>query len=163
MPAVRAEFARLDHDLPLFDVRSMTERADLSLTSRRVAMLLALSVGAAALFLSAVGIYGVLAYLVAQRTREIGIRIALGSTAGGVFKLVLREGAALGGSGLALGLAGAFALRRALENQIYGVGPNDPLVLCAAMAVLGSIALAASILPARRATRVDPAVVLNQQ
>ena len=141
----------------------MQERADLSLTSRRVAMLLALSFGAVALFLSAVGIYGVLAYLVAQRTREIGIRIALGSTAGGVFKLVLREGAALGGSGLALGLAGAFALRRALENQIYGVGPTDPLVLCGVVATLGTIALAASVLPARRATRVDPVVALSQQ
>jgi predicted permease len=163
MPSVRAELARIDHDLPLYDVRSMTERADLSLNSRRVAMLLALSFGAVALFLSAVGIYGVLAYLVAQRTREIGIRIALGSTAGGVFRLVLREGAALGGSGLALGLAGAFALRRALENQIYGVGPTDPVVLCAVMAALATIALAASILPARRATRVDPVVALNQQ
>jgi predicted permease len=163
MPAVRSELARMDHDLPLFDVRSMQERADLSLTSRRVAMLLALSFGAVALFLSAVGIYGVLAYLVAQRTREIGIRIALGSTAGGVFKLVLREGAALGGSGLALGLGGAFALRRALENQIYGVGPTDPLVLCAVMTTLGTIALAASVLPARRATRVDPVVALSQQ
>ena len=126
-------------------------------------MLLAISFGCVALFLSAVGIYGVLAYLVAQRTREIGIRIALGSTPSGVFRLVLREGLRLVGGGLVLGLAGAFALRRALENQIHGVRSADPLVIGIVIAMLGAIALAACVLPARRATRVDPAVVLNQQ
>ena len=125
--------------------------------------MLATSFGLLSLLLSAVGIYGVLAYLVTQRSREIGIRIALGSTTRGIFKLVLREGLWLVMGGLVLGLAGAVGLRRALESQVYGLGVMDPVVIGAVVVSLGMIGLIACLLPARRATRVDPVTVLNQQ
>jgi predicted permease len=159
--SMRAEIAKIDPELPLFDVRTMTERADLSLLPRRTAMILALSFAGVALFLSAIGIYGVLTYLVTQRTKEIGIRIALGSSAGDVFQLMLREGTMLVLVGLALGLGGTIALRRAIENQIYGIRPLDPVVLSTVVVMLGLIALTACALPARRATRVDPVDVLK--
>ena len=126
-------------------------------------MLLAISFGFISLFLSSIGIYGVLAYLVTQRTREIGIRIALGSTARGIFKLVLREGLLLVACGLVLGLVGTVALRRSLQSEIYGLGAMDPVVMGIVMATLGIIAVAACSLPARRATQVDPVAVLTQQ
>jgi ABC-type antimicrobial peptide transport system permease subunit len=126
-------------------------------------MLLANLFAGVALFLASLGIYGVLAYLVAQRTREIGIRVALGSTRAGILHLVLREGFKLVAIGLVLGIAGAASLQRALASEIYGVQPYDPLVIAGVMVLLGSIALAACAVPARRAMRVDPIVVLRYQ
>ena len=161
--ALRTEIARLDPDLAIFDVHSMSERIDLSLSSRRTSMLLANLFAGVALFLASLGIYGVLAYLVAQRTREIGIRVALGSTRAGILQLVLREGFKLVAIGLVLGIAGAASLQRALASEIYGVQAYDPLVIAGVMALLGSIALAACAVPARRAMRVDPIVVLRYQ
>jgi ABC-type antimicrobial peptide transport system permease subunit len=105
----------------------------------------------------------VLAYLVTQRRREIGIRIALGSTASGIVKLVMSEGLRLVAIGLVLGAAGAVALRGTLEKEIYGVRPFEPSVISGVVVVLGAIALAACLLPARRAMRVDPVVVLSDQ
>jgi len=163
LPAVRAELKKLDPAMPFSNVRTMTEYASLSLMSRRAAMLLAISFGFISLFLSSIGIYGVLAYLVTQRTREIGIRIALGSTARGIFRLVLREGLLLVACGLVLGVAGTVALRRSLQSEIYGLGAMDPMVMGIVMATLGIIAVAACSLPARRATQVDPVAVLTQQ
>src|SRR6516165_4553769 len=161
--ALRTEIARLDPDLAIFDVHSMSERIDLSLSSRRTSMLLANLFAGVALFLASLGIYGVLAYLVAQRTREIGIRVARGSTRAGILQLVLREGFKLVAIGLVLGIAGAASLQRALASEIYGVQAYDPLVIAGVMALLGSIALAACAVPARRAMRVDPIVVLRYQ
>jgi predicted permease len=161
--AVRAAIARIDPELALFDVRTMEERAELSMSSRRTALLLAVGYGAVALLLSAIGIYGILAYQVTQRRREFGIRVALGSTAAGVVKLVLREGLLLAAVGLAAGLGGAVALRRVAENEVYGVGTLDPLVISSVVLLLGAVVLAASFLPARRAVRVQPMRVLNQQ
>ncbi|HEV3202298.1 MAG TPA: ABC transporter permease [Bryobacteraceae bacterium] len=161
--AVRAEIAGIDPELALFDIHTMEQRAELSLAARKTSMMLALGFGGVALFLSAVGIYGVLAYLVSQRRREIGIRIALGSTAAAILRLVMGEGLALVGTGLAVGVAGAVLLRRAVETLIYGVSPLDPLVLAAVTVVLAAVALAACGLPARRAMRVDPVVVLTEQ
>ena len=161
--AVRTAVARIDPELALFDVKTMDERTALSLSSRRTSLLLALAFGGLALFLSAVGIYGVLAYLVAQRRREIAIRVALGSTGAGVVRLVLREGLVLVAIGLAAGLAGAVALQKAVASQIYGVRPLDPLVIGGVTVLLGTIALAACALPARRATRVDPVEVLKEE
>ena len=160
---VRAVVARIDPELALFDVRTMGERAELSVSSRRTSMMLALAFGGLALFLSAIGIYGVLAYLVAQRRREIGIRVALGSTGAGIVRLVLREGMLLVAIGLAAGLAGAVALQNAVANQVYGVRPLDPLVLGSVAALLGIIALVACVAPARRAVRLDPVRVLAEQ
>jgi ABC-type antimicrobial peptide transport system permease subunit len=144
----------------VFDVQTLEQRMEKSLVSRRSPVVLALGFGAVALFLSAIGIYGVLAYLVTQRRKEIGIRIALGSSAASIFELVLREGLLLVGGGFALGAAGAFALRRSLESQLFGVSAGDPLVLAAVTAVLAGVAIAACALPARRATRIDPIVAL---
>jgi putative ABC transport system permease protein len=115
-----------------------------------------------ALFLSAIGIYGVLAYLVTQRTKEIGIRIALGSSAGAIFELVLREGLVLVGGGFALGAAGAFAVRKSLESQLFGVTATDPMVIAVVTGTLALVAMLACALPARRATRIDPIVALTQ-
>jgi ABC-type antimicrobial peptide transport system permease subunit len=114
------------------------------------------------LLLAALGIYGVLAYLVAQRRREIGIRIALGSSPRAVFRLVLDEGALLTATGLVLGLTGALALAQTLEDHVFGIAPTNPLVLGAVALVTGAIGVLACMSPALHATRVDPAVVLTE-
>jgi putative ABC transport system permease protein len=141
----------------------MSERIDLSLAPRRTSMLLANAFGGVALFLASLGIYGVLAYLVAQRTREIGIRVALGSTRGGILRLVLQEGFKLVAAGFVLGMVSAVFLQKAVAKQIYGVQPYDPLVLAGVMALLAGIALVACAVPARRAMGVDPVVVLRYE
>ena len=159
---LREAIASLDRELPVYDMQTMEERTDKSLMARRSPMVLSLAFGVVALFLSAIGIYGVLAYLVTQRTKEIGIRIALGSSARAVFELVLREGLLLIVAGFAFGAAGAFALRRTLQSQLFGVSAGDPLVLAAVTALLAAVAIAACALPARRATRIDPIVALAE-
>ena len=160
--AVRAQFARLDRELPMFDVETMADRADQSLATRRSSMLLSMAFGGLALFLAAIGIYGVLAYLVTLRTKEIGIRIALGSSTLAVFQLILSEGALLILTGLTLGAAGAVGLRRTVENELFGVRASDPIVLVMALTVLAVVALVACAIPARRATRIDPVVALAE-
>jgi hypothetical protein len=150
--AVRETFARVDRELPVFNVQTMAERTDRSLVTRRTPMLLSMAFGFIALFLAAVGIYGVLAYLVTQRRKEIGIRIALGSSAAAVLRLVLREGVVLIAGGFALGAAGTVAVRRGLESQLFGVRAADPVVLVLAIVTLAAVAVAACLLPARRAT-----------
>ncbi|PYV13429.1 MAG: hypothetical protein DMG07_14575 [Acidobacteria bacterium] len=161
--ALRSAVAELDPELPLYDVHAMKERIDDSLVTRRLPMLVTVGFGAAALVLATIGVYGVLAYMVAQRTREIGIRMALGSSAGGIFGLVLREGAAIVGAGVLLGLGGAAALAKYVAAVLYNVRPLDPRVALSVSALLGAVALLASVLPARRAAAVDPVVALREQ
>jgi len=163
VPAIRAHIAAIDPEMPLFDVRTMTQREELSLSSRRTSMLLGLAFGILALFLAALGIYGVLAYLVAQRRKEIGIRVALGSTHSRIVKLVLREGLTLVGTGLILGIVSSISLRSIVQNEIYGVAPLDPFVLGSVAMLFTVVALVACIIPARRAMQVDPAIVLSEQ
>jgi predicted permease len=160
--AVRGALNGLDRELPVFDIQSMDARMEKSLVSRKSPVVLSLSFGAIALFLSAIGIYGVLAYLVTQRRREIGIRIALGSSARAIFDLVLREGLILIAGGFVLGAIGAIALRKSLASQLFGVSVGDPMVIAAVTALLALVAGAACALPARRATRIDPIVALSE-
>jgi len=162
-PAVRRTVASVDPELPVYDVQTMRQLTDHALLSRRSPLMLSVGFGAMALLLAAIGIYGVLAYLVTQRTREIGIRIALGSTRRRIFDLILREGLVVVGAGLVLGLAGAFALSRGLQSQLYRVQPTDPRVFAGTTAVLGAVALAACLLPAGRATRINPITALRQE
>ena len=161
--AVRARFASIAPNLALFDVHTMEERGDLALASRRASLTLALFFGGLALFLSGIGIYGVLAYLVTQRRREIGIRTALGCTASGVVKLIVREALWLLGAGLVVGVVGSVALRSVVAGQLYGVKALDPAVMASAILTLAVAGLFACVLPARRATRVDPVTVLREQ
>jgi ABC-type antimicrobial peptide transport system permease subunit len=161
--AVRTSFSGVAPSLALFDLHTMEERGDLALAGRRASLTLAMLFGCLALFLSAIGIYGVLAYLVTQRQREIGIRAALGCTAGGVVKLVVSEALWLLGAGLILGVAGSVALRSVVTGQLYGVKPLDPAVISAVILTLAVVGLAACVVPARRATRVDPMTVLREQ
>jgi predicted permease len=162
MSAARAAMNEIDPSMPLAEVRTMTDYAATSLMPRRTAMMLATAFGIVALLLAAIGLYGVLAYLVAQRSREIGVRLALGSTTRAIVRLVLREGAMLVMSGLALGLVGALALRGVLASQVFGLGTLDPVVIGGAVLLLGATALAACALPARRAAQLNPAVALSR-
>jgi len=159
--SIRREIAAIDAELPFYGVLTMEERVRESMAGRRTAMMLAVGFGLIALMLATVGIYGVLAYQVTQRTREIGIRMALGSNAGRVFSLILGEGAALLAVGFMLGLAGAFAMRQALAGELYGVDPMEPSVLSGVAALLAVVGLAACALPARRAARIDPVIALG--
>ncbi|HEY7190350.1 MAG TPA: ABC transporter permease [Vicinamibacterales bacterium] len=160
--ALRREIAAIDGQLPMFDMEPMSHWIDRSLADRRSPALLSIAFGLVALFLSAIGIYGVLAYLVTQRTKEIGIRVALGSSASAVFGLVLREGLLLVGIGLVLGGIGSFLLRRTLESLLFGITASDPTVLLLVSGGLAAVALAACCVPARRATRIDPLVALTE-
>jgi predicted permease len=160
--ALRREVAAIDPQLPVFEMQPMSYWADRSLARRRSPALLSIAFGFVALFLSAIGIYGVLAYLVTQRRKEIGIRVALGSSAAGVFRLVLREGLGLVAAGLLVGGVGSVLLRRTLESQLFGVTASNPLVLLVVSAGLAAVALIACAVPARRATRIDPLIALTE-
>jgi predicted permease len=162
-PAIRQQLRALDPELPLYSVRTMTDRMNESLADRRTPMVVALVFAVVALFLAAIGLYGVLAYQVSQRTREIGIRLALGSDARRVFGLIVKEGMTLMVAGFVVGITGAFAIRRTMAAQLYGVGPMDPLVLGGVATVLAIVTFAACTLPARRASRIDPIVSLSEQ
>jgi predicted permease len=159
---LRREIAKLDPQLPLFRVQPMQQWIDDALVGRRVPMLLALSFGVVALFLAAVGIYGVLAYSVAERRRELGVRLALGGTTGSVFRLVLRDGVIIIGLGVVAGIAGALAVGQSMRSVLFNVTPFEPGVLGAVTGALVLIAFVASAIPALRASRTNPTVVLGK-
>jgi len=161
--AIRAELRRVDPELALFDVKSMGERLSDSMGNRRAAMAICLVFAALALVLSALGIYGVLAYTVTQRTREFGIRMALGAARTDVLGLVVRQGLKLASIGLAIGVAGALALTRLMTTMLFQVKPDDPAVYALALTVLLTVAALASLIPALRAVRVQPATALHQE
>jgi putative ABC transport system permease protein len=162
VPAIRQQLRAIDPELPLYSVRTMAARMHESLADRRTPMVLVIVFAIVALFLAAVGIYGVLAYQVSQRRKEIGIRVALGSDSRSIFGLIVKEGMSLMAGGLVAGLAGAFATRRTLAAQLYGVGPLDPVVLGSVGLMLALVAFTACSLPARRATRIDPVIALGE-
>jgi putative ABC transport system permease protein len=161
--AIRREVRAVDPNEPVFRVRTMDEVVSAALAERRFTMLLLALFAATALALSAIGIYGVMAYFVTQRTHEIGIRMALGASPRAVLGLVLGQGAKLAAAGVAAGLLGAMALTRAIATLLFGVSPRDPATLVAFSLVLSAIALLACYIPARRATRVDPIRALRYE
>jgi putative ABC transport system permease protein len=161
VPTLRREVAALDPLLPLANIDSLDHLLDATVAGRRLTLLVFLLFGAIAVALSAVGVYGVLAYLVGQRTREIGLRLAIGASPSDVVRLFLREGSVLILLGVSVGLAGALAGGRWIAALLFGVTPADPATFAAAVLTLGATAACATYFPARRAARIDPAVALR--
>ena len=161
IPAIRGEVAALDKDLTLYAVKTMSEQIESTLWQQRMAAGLIGIFGLLALALAAIGIYGVIAHSVEQRTREIGIRMALGADARAVRRMILRQGFTLVLTGVLVGLAGAFTLTRLMSWVLYGVSATDPLTFVISSVVLVGAALGACLVPARRATRVDPMIALR--
>jgi putative ABC transport system permease protein len=165
--AVRAEVLKLDKEQPIARVRPLETIVSDSIARQRFSMLLLAIFAAVALVLAAVGLYGVVSYSVAQRTHEIGIRMALGASSSDVLRMVIGQGMRLAGAGMLFGLVGAFVVTRALKGMLsdllFGVSVSDPVTFTAIPLVLLSVALAATYIPARRATRVDPMVALRHE
>jgi macrolide transport system ATP-binding/permease protein len=165
LSAIRREVQALDEDLPIFDVKTVTEHMDISLTPLRMATTLLGILGGLALLLASVGLYAVVAYSVTLRTREFGIRMAIGARSVQVLKSVLARGTVLATIGMAIGLALALAMARAMSNLglLYGIGATDPATFIGMSLLLVSVALLASYFPARRAMKVDPVTTLRQE
>jgi predicted permease len=161
LSAAKNELRNLDPDLPFYFVRTMEQRVDESLARRRFSMLLLVVFASVALVLATVGIYGVMAYLVNQGTRELGIRIALGASRGNILNLVVRQGAMLAFSGVAIGLAAAFLLTRLMRSLLFGVEATDPITFAGISVLLAMITLLASYIPAQRAARIEPLISLR--
>jgi putative ABC transport system permease protein len=163
VPAVRHEILAIDPDQPIAEVRTMEQRISESLSSRRFNMLLLGSFAALALVLAGIGIYGLVAYSVTQRTHEIGVRVALGAQNRDVLTLLVGEGMTLALLGVGVGLAAALALTRVMSGLLFGVSPTDPATFGTITVVLARVALAASYVPARRAARVNPVTALRNE
>ena len=161
--ALRSEIQALDPNLSVLDVETMSERVNQSLQGERTQATLLGSAGVIALLLASLGLYGVMSYMVAQRTREIGIRMALGASRGNVLGLVLKQGATLVSVGVVIGLGAAFGLTRLLASSLFGITAVDPLTFAGTSLVLVLVSLVASYLPARRATKVDPIIALRYE
>jgi predicted permease len=163
LASLQAELREVDRDLPLFDVAPMEAVVDGSVSQRRFSMLLLLIFAGVAVVLASLGIYGVIAYTVTQRQRELGIRMALGARQADILGLMVGQGMRMTLMGVGLGLALALVLGRLLSTLLYGVRAHDPLTFVGVAALLVGVALVASWLPARRATRVDPAITLRAE
>jgi predicted permease len=161
--AIRTAARQIDPELPIYDVKAMSARVAASVVDRRAAMVLCAIFGALALLLSAIGIYGVLAYAVTQRTREFGIRTALGAAKGDIVGMVVGNGLRLAGLGLLIGAAAAFVVTRLMTTMLYDVKPADPGVFAGVAAVLGGVALIASLIPSLRAAAIRPSVALRYE
>lgn len=163
VPQFRADVASLDKGAPLLAISTLGLVVRASAFEQQTAATVIGILGALALFLAAIGLYGIMAYSTVRRTREIGIRMALGAARADALHLVLREGLRLAAAGIALGFAGALALTRGLTKMLYGVSPRDPVTLLSVALLMLAVALIATFIPARRATRVDPLVALRYE
>jgi predicted permease len=161
--SVRQTVQRIDPSLPIFDMKTMEAQVDESLFVERLVASLSMLFGALATVLAAVGLYGVMSYTVSRRTREIGIRMALGAARTSVLWMVLREVAFMAGAGIVVGLPIAIGLSRFVQSQLYGLSPTDPPTLVLSAVILSGVAMFAGYVPARRATRVDPMLALRYE
>jgi putative ABC transport system permease protein len=162
-PAIRAIVSSMDRSVPVSQVQTMDEVVAQSTAAPRFYLLLLAAFAAVAVVLAAVGIYGVMSYTVSRRTNEIGIRMALGANPRDVRRLIVGQGMAVAVGGAVVGLAGALGLTRLMSSLLYGVGASDPATFVAVSLFLGAVALAATYLPARRATRIDPLSALRRE
>jgi putative ABC transport system permease protein len=163
LPAVRSAVRGLDAELPVATVRTMEQWVAGNAAQPRLNSVLLGIFAGVALLIAAVGIYGVLSYSVNQRTREIGVRMALGAPRHEVLRMIVGEGMRMGIAGIAVGLAGAVAVSRALSSMLFGVQARDPLTFASVAGILVAIALAACYFPARRATSIDPVIALRDE
>jgi len=161
--SIRHTVHEIDSNMPLYDMRTLEAQLDQSLNTERLIAFLAAVFGLLATVLAAIGLYGVMAYNVGRRTREIGIRMALGAHGRTVTWLVMKEVLVLLGIGVAIALPAAWGLTRLVQSQLYGITPNDPLSIAAATAAIAAVAALAGFLPARRATRIDPVRALRYE
>jgi ABC-type antimicrobial peptide transport system permease subunit len=162
-PLIRQSVQQLDPNLPVIGLNSMEVRIEESVHTERLIAVLSGAFGVLATLLAAIGLYGIVAYTVARRTSELGVRIALGASQGRVLGLVLKEAAMLAGVGLAIGLPAALALSRLIESQLFGIKAADPLTFVAGGALLAAVALLAGYLPGRRASRIDQITALRHE
>jgi ABC-type antimicrobial peptide transport system permease subunit len=161
LSAAKSELRNLDLDLPMYRARTMEQQVNESLAGRRFSMLLLGVFAGVALALATIGIYGVMAYLVNQGTRELGIRIALGASPRNILSLVVRQGMALALAGVTVGLGAAFLLTRLIRSLLFGVDATDPITFAGIPFLLAIITLLACYIPAQRAARIDPLISLR--
>jgi putative ABC transport system permease protein len=163
VPTIRGELAAIDRDQPIYNVRTMEQVMANSVARQRFNMLLVAVFASLGLVLASVGIYGVMSYSVTQRTHEIGIRMALGAQSRDILKLVVGQGLVLVLLGVGIGLLAAFVLTRLMSSLLFGVTATDPITFAGVSLFLGTVALAACFIPARKATRVDPMIALRYE
>jgi putative ABC transport system permease protein len=163
LPAIREAVEKLNGENVMYETKPLEEIVADSLAARRFSMILLGVFAALALLLSSIGIYGVISYVVGQRTHEIGIRMALGAQRGHVLRLMLGEGMKMALVGVAIGIAASLGLTRLMANMLFGVSAADPITFCGVALVLAGVALTACYIPARRAMRVDPMVALRYE
>jgi ABC-type antimicrobial peptide transport system permease subunit len=160
---LRSEVKKLDASMPVFQMQTLEQQLDDTLLTERLIAMLSAAFGALATLLASIGLYGVMAFVVARRTKEIGIRVALGAQPGSVVWLVMKEVLLLVGIGLGVGIPAAIALGRFVSAQLYGVEARDPSVAGIAIVLLVAVASLAGVIPARRASRIDPLTALRYE
>lgn len=161
--ALRRKMAELDASMPLYSMKTVGEQLDETLGTERLIAILSAAFGVLATILAAIGLYGVMAFVVARRTKEIGLRMALGARRSEVVWMVLKESMLLVGVGLAAGVPASFLLNRYVSSQLYSVQPTDIWTALAALGILSAVAAGAGLLPARRASTIDPIIALRYE